>query len=133
MFAAAMGSLRRHSTSTRPSSAGDARRLKSLEDENRRLKKLLAEQMLDNAILKDVASKKWYRPMRSATLFCMCRRPSRSASDGRARSLPWTGRVPGIGASVPMTVIFVRISGPLRRNGAGSATAGSMSCCNGRG
>jgi len=30
-----------------------------LEDENRRLKKLLAEQMLDNAILKDVASKKW--------------------------------------------------------------------------
>ena len=37
----------------------DARRLKALEDENRRLKKLLAEQMLDNAILKDVASKKW--------------------------------------------------------------------------
>ena len=37
----------------------DARRLKSLEDENRRLKKLLAEQMLDNAILKDAASKKW--------------------------------------------------------------------------
>jgi putative transposase len=37
----------------------DARRLKSLEDENARLKKLLAEQMLDNAILRDVASKKW--------------------------------------------------------------------------
>lgn len=37
----------------------DARRLKALEDENARLKKLLAEQMLDNAILKDVASKKW--------------------------------------------------------------------------
>eukprot|EP01042_Synura_sphagnicola_P028555 gene28555-36826_t len=31
----------------------DARRLKTLEDENARLKKLLAEQMLDNAILKD--------------------------------------------------------------------------------
>ncbi|AVM74857.1 hypothetical protein MSR1_33650 [Magnetospirillum gryphiswaldense MSR-1] len=30
-------------------------RLKALEDENARLKKLLAEAMLDNAILKDVA------------------------------------------------------------------------------
>jgi len=37
----------------------DARRLKALEDENTRLKKLLAEAMLDNAILKDVAAKKW--------------------------------------------------------------------------
>lgn len=37
----------------------DARRLKSLEDENAKLKKLLAETMLDNAMLKDVASKKW--------------------------------------------------------------------------
>lgn len=37
----------------------DARRLRSLEEENAKLKKLLAEQMLDNAILKDVASKKW--------------------------------------------------------------------------
>lgn len=36
-----------------------ARRLKALEDENAKLKRLLAEQMLDNAILKDVASKKW--------------------------------------------------------------------------
>ena len=37
----------------------DARRLKGLEEENARLKKLLAEQMLDNAILKDVSAKKW--------------------------------------------------------------------------
>ena len=36
-----------------------ARRLKTLEDENTRLKKLLAESMLDNAVLKDVAAKKW--------------------------------------------------------------------------
>ncbi len=35
----------------------DARRLRALEDENATLKKLLAEQMLDNAILKDIASK----------------------------------------------------------------------------
>lgn len=37
----------------------DAKRLKGLEDENARLKKLLAEAMLDNAMLKDIASKKW--------------------------------------------------------------------------
>jgi putative transposase len=37
----------------------DARRLKALEDENRRLKKLLAEAMLDNAILKEIGAKIW--------------------------------------------------------------------------
>ena len=37
----------------------DARRLKALEDENAKLKKLLAEAMLDNAMLKDINSKKW--------------------------------------------------------------------------
>jgi putative transposase len=37
----------------------DARRLRTLEDENAKLKKLLAEAMLDNAMLKDIASKKW--------------------------------------------------------------------------
>jgi putative transposase len=35
----------------------EARRLKALEDENRRLKKLLAEAMLDNAALKDLLGK----------------------------------------------------------------------------
>ncbi len=39
--------------------ASEARRLKSLEDENARLKKLLAEAMLDNAMLKDVALRNW--------------------------------------------------------------------------
>lgn len=37
----------------------DAKRLKSLEDENARLKKLLAEQMLDAAALRELLSKKW--------------------------------------------------------------------------
>ena len=32
---------------------------KSLKDENAKLKKLLAEAMLDNAMLKDIAAKKW--------------------------------------------------------------------------
>ena len=37
----------------------EVRRRRSLEEENSRLKKLLAEAMLDNAVLKDLASKKW--------------------------------------------------------------------------
>ena len=37
----------------------EAKRLKALEDENARLKRLLADAMLDNAVLKDIASKKW--------------------------------------------------------------------------
>jgi putative transposase len=37
----------------------DARRLKVLEEENGKLKKLLAEAMLDNAMLRDVAARKW--------------------------------------------------------------------------
>ena len=34
----------------------DARKLKALEEENTKLKKLLAEQMLDNAMLKNINS-----------------------------------------------------------------------------
>jgi putative transposase len=37
----------------------DARKLKQLEDENAKLKKLLADAMLDNLMLKDLNSKKW--------------------------------------------------------------------------
>jgi putative transposase len=37
----------------------DARRLKALEDENAKLKRLLADAMLDNVMLKDIAAKKW--------------------------------------------------------------------------
>jgi len=37
----------------------DARRLKGLDGENAKLKKLLADAMLDNAALKDLLAKKW--------------------------------------------------------------------------
>jgi putative transposase len=40
-------------------SVSDAKRLKQLEEENAKLKKLLAEAMLDNAVLKDITSRKW--------------------------------------------------------------------------
>jgi putative transposase len=37
----------------------EAKRLKTLEDENTKLKRLLADAMLDNAALKDLSGKKW--------------------------------------------------------------------------
>lgn len=37
----------------------EAKRLKMLEDENTKLKRLLADAMLDNAALKDLLGKKW--------------------------------------------------------------------------
>ena len=37
----------------------EAKRLKALEDENARLKRMLADTMLDNAALKDLLGKKW--------------------------------------------------------------------------
>ena len=38
---------------------GDARRLKQIEEENRRLKRIVADQALDIQMLKDIASKNW--------------------------------------------------------------------------
>jgi putative transposase len=37
----------------------DAKRLKVLEDENKKLKQMLADTMLENRAIKDVLSKKW--------------------------------------------------------------------------
>jgi putative transposase len=37
----------------------EAKRLRQLEDENAKLKKLLAEQMLDVAAMRELLSKKW--------------------------------------------------------------------------
>lgn len=37
----------------------EAKRLRTLEDENGRLKRLLADAMLDNAALKEIVGKKW--------------------------------------------------------------------------
>jgi putative transposase len=56
-----MASARPHSTRWKARYGGlevsEARRLKALEDENRRLKKLLAEAVLDVAALKDLLAK----------------------------------------------------------------------------
>lgn len=68
-------------------SVSDAQKLKKLEDENRRLKKLLAESMLDVAALKDLLEK---------TDRTRCSPRSRASPDCGARLLAaaglWAGR-----------------------------------------
>ena len=81
-------------------SVSDAKRLKQLEDENAKLKRLLAEAMLDNAVLKDIrpasgdarrsASRgeccaRGARHQRAAGLFDPRHRPQRDALSPQAR------------------------------------------------
>jgi len=72
----------------------DAKRLRSLEDENRRLKKLLAEAMLDNAMLKDIATKKMVtargsqRLLLTATSLGRCAQPRGFAPQAIAHTGP---------------------------------------------
>ena len=81
MCAESMGSARRHPTKWKAKfgrlEVSDARRWKALENENAKLKRLLAEQMLDNGMLKDVAPRKWLRPLRSEMLSPTCARGTR--------------------------------------------------------
>ena len=55
----------------------EARRLKALEDENAKLKKLLADAMLDNVALKDLLAKKRRRPLPGERLSLICADPTR--------------------------------------------------------
>ena len=68
----------------------EARRLKTLEDENGRLKKLLADSMLDNAALKDLLGKNGSARRRAG-----CCRPSPDCLwDERAAGVPGVGMLP---------------------------------------
>jgi putative transposase len=67
----------------------DAKRLKALEDENAKLKKLLADQMLEASALKELLSKKWYvrppsaKPSRICRPLWVCRRGGPAPSSVR--------------------------------------------------
>ena len=50
----------------------EAKRLRTLEDENRKLKKLLAELMLADSALKELLSKNWQGPLPSERLSLIC-------------------------------------------------------------
>jgi transposase-like protein len=79
-----------------------AKRLKQLEGENVRLKRLLAEAELDKAILREAASGKyWARPggARRSSTSARCSAPTASPSAGPARS--WASAARRSGARPP--------------------------------
>ena len=55
----------------------DAKRLKALEEENGKLKRLLADAMLDNTALKDLLGRKWRRPPPGGQRSRISRKPTR--------------------------------------------------------
>ena len=63
-------------------SVPDAKRLKELEIENTRLKKLLAESLLENEVTREVLRKKW-RPHRRDARWCGTWSPAGSVSGVR--------------------------------------------------
>ena len=62
----------------------EAKRLRDLESENARLKKLLAEAELDKAMLKDVVSKKWRSRLVASAWSAIYNRSATSVSGERA-------------------------------------------------
>ena len=110
----------------------EAKRLRALEEENRTLKKLLAEAMLDQAALKELLGKKW-RARRQAR---GCR-PSQGGvgdelSAGPAPSSPPTARPSGIARGGRRTRHCARGCETSPTSAAGSATAGCSSCFAGK-
>src|SRR3546814_11243520 len=105
-----------------------ARKLKVLEEENARLKRLLADAMLDNAVLKEVAAKNWCGPPLSGRLSSMLGSCSASASVGRVRSSEWTGRRCATRHGSALMASCGRGYGSSRLSAVGFATVG-CSCC----
>lgn len=58
-YGIAQGTLYRWKAKYGGMEVSDVRRLKGLEEENRRLKKLVADLSLDNQILKEANARKW--------------------------------------------------------------------------
>ena len=101
----------------------DARKLRALEDENRELKKLLAEAMLDVAMLKDLNANEWRRPLRSGRLYRISAMLTRWASSGRARRLGPTEARCAMAVSVPTTRRCAAGCASLPLSAAGSVIA----------
>ena len=108
----------------------EAKRLKALEDENAKLKKLLAEQMLDMAAMKELLQKKMVTPAvkREAVAHL---KAHLGLSERACLTLP--GRIArwcATSRSARPTRPCAGGCGIWPMNGAGSATGGS-SCCSG--
>src|SRR3979490_2497043 len=101
----------------------EARRLKVLTDENAKLKKLLAEAMLDNAMLKDLNSKKWGRPRRSGRRGLTFAPNTRSVSGGRVQRSVSIGHRCAIAADVLTTGLSGQDCVSWQRRGGGLVIA----------
>jgi hypothetical protein len=99
----------------------DAKRLRSLEEENRRLKKLLAESILDQAALKELLAKKNGRARRQA-------RSCRAASVGPASSLLPIARRSAIARAGRLMLSCAPVCAILPTDDAGSAIDGCSFC-----
>jgi len=107
----------------------EAKRLRALEDENARLKKLLADAMLDQAMLKELLGKKMVRPVdkrasvaRLQSEFSVSqRRACRVIGADRTSMRYRTRRAPD-----------TALRQPWRTRAAASAIAGCSSCCDAR-
>lgn len=70
----------------------EVKRLRQLEEENGKLKRIVADLSLDKAMLQDVLSKKLYGLRASGPLSMRCGRPGMYRSARRAMRSGWTGR-----------------------------------------
>jgi putative transposase len=106
-------SARRGSLLGRRSSGLDvseAKRLKSLEDENAKLKRLLANAMLDNLALKYLLKKNPEARREARVCRAARSRPTRCASGGRVKLSKRIARRSGTGPGDPQTPIyFIRL------------------------
>lgn len=102
----------------------EARRLRALEDGNAKLKKLLAEAMLDIAALRELLSPKWLGARRSRiyrpSWICQSTWPARLS--GRIRR--WSG----IAHAVHLRRSCTYVCAILPMNGVGSAIVACSSC-----
>src|ERR1700676_4458824 len=112
-------------------SVSDAQRLRSLEEENGRLKRLLAEVLLGKAGLNEILAKKREGPPRWAEASAIFERCSRSASGGPARSSGLTVRWCVTGHAVCQIPRCVSACAAWPLSGGGLAI-GDCSCCCGR-
>jgi putative transposase len=111
----------------------DAKRLRALEEENRRLKQLLAETMLDNQALKGLLAKNWGRLRHGGRRW---RPPKKSTGSHAVVPAGWSGSRARWWRGSPSVRATMRGSASacvlLPASAAGSATGGCTSCCAGR-
>ncbi len=105
----------------------DVQRLRQLEDENQRLKQMVADQALDIQALKAINAKNWKGPRRSERRLSGAPSALGSVNDGCAGSWHSSARHSGIAAAAMTMRRCERGSARLPRPSGGTAVPGSIS------